>query len=115
MRNISQTDLEAVLKENDSERATLVCSKHNYTGNRIPPQTQGCKDCWFTYYVWDIATTPPSKRQERLEELESVVRHAIEFEQKGQFGKDLELYDTSDERFKVKIERGVEDTDEFDA
>lgn len=33
----------------------------------------------------DLALTPPSKRQERLDELEEVIHHAIEFEETGRF------------------------------
>lgn len=102
-----------ILDELASDKITLICSKHNYVPTKkravgsvaIPPNTRGCKDCWFAYYVADMALTPPSKRQERLDELESVIKHAIEYEQKGQFGKDLELFEPTDERFRVEFEK----------
>jgi hypothetical protein len=87
----------------DSEKVQLRCSQHNYLGGKIPPRTSGCKNCWMAYYTWDLATTPPSLRQERLEELESVIMHAVEFQNTGRFGKDLELYAPGDPRFKVEI------------
>lgn len=98
-----KNDIGRVLAENDSERIQLVCPKHNYLGGKIPPSTSGCKDCWLAYYIWDLATTPPSKRQERLEELEVVIHHMVEYEEKGQFGNDLELYSPGDPRFKVEV------------
>jgi hypothetical protein len=101
----TEHDIKAVLSENESERVNVVCPKHNYVGNKIPPTPNGCKHCWMAYYVWDLATTPPSKRQERLDELESIIKHAVEFEQKGTFGKDFELYEPTDPRFRVDYEK----------
>lgn len=106
--NYSEHDIQAVLEEKDSERLQLSCPKHRYLGGKLPPETKGCKDCWMAYYVWDLATTPPSLRQERLDELESVVRHAVEYEQKGRFGKDFTLYEPTDPRFEIKIEKDAE-------
>jgi hypothetical protein len=110
------TNTEKVLSEIQSDKVTLTCGKHNYVAARkranatvaIPPNTHGCKDCWMVYYVTDLALTPPGKRQERVDELEEVIHHAIEFEQKGQFGKDFELFEPTDGRFEVKIEKDVE-------
>jgi hypothetical protein len=114
------TNTEKVLSEIRSDKVTLTCGKHNYVAAKrranatvaIPPVPNGCKDCWMVYYVTDLALTPPGKRQERLDELEEVIHHAVEFEQKGTFGKDFELYDTKDPRFEVNVERGVELTDD---
>lgn len=105
-----------VLSEISSDKVHLICGRHNYTAARrrgnailaVPPETRGCADCWKVYYITDLALTDPSKRQERLDELEEVVHHAIEFEQKGEFGKDFELYETTDPRFKIKIEKDAE-------
>jgi hypothetical protein len=102
-----------ILSEIASDRLTLICGKHNYVAARkranatmaIPPMPNGCKLCWENYYITDLALTPPAKRQERLDELEEVIHHAIEFEKKGTFGKDFELYEPQDGRFEVKIER----------
>jgi hypothetical protein len=93
LSNISPTDLTSILAENDSERTQLVCGRHNYTPLKkrsngtvaIPPNTRGCKECWFAYYAADLALTPPNKRQERLDELEEVIHHAVEFERTGRF------------------------------
>lgn len=62
----------------------------------------------MAYYVADLALTPPGKRQERLDELEEVIHHAIEYERTGQFGKDLELFSPDDPRFTVEFEKDAE-------
>jgi hypothetical protein len=106
-----------VLGEIASDQVVLICGRHNYTAARkkvhgtvcVPPETRGCKECWNVYYVTDLALTPPSKRQERLDELEAVIRHAIEYEQKGSFGKDFDLYEPSDKRFEVAVEKDAAD------
>jgi hypothetical protein len=82
-----------ILEEIVSEKLVLICGKHNYTAARkrsnatvaIPPTPNGCKQCWEVFYYTDLALTPPNKRQERLDELEEVIHHAVEFEQKGAF------------------------------
>lgn len=106
-----------VLEEIASEKVTLICGRHNYVASRrrgnhivaIPPQPNGCKQCWMNYYTTDLALTPPSKRQERLDELESVIHHAIEFERTGKFGKDFELYEPNDKRFTVAVQKDAAD------
>lgn len=74
----------------------------------IPPQPNHCKHCWNNYFTTDLALTPPNKRQERLDELESVIHHAVEFEKTGRFGQDLELYEPGDSRFTVQFEKDGE-------
>lgn len=113
-------NIDKILSEINSDEVTLTCGKHNYVAARkranatlaIPPNTRGCADCWKVYYITDLALTPPGKRQERLDELEEVIHHAVEFERTGKFGADFELYDTKDPRFAVEIERGVTLTDD---
>ena len=82
---ISPADIKSILAEKDSERATVVCSKHQYTGSRIPPKASGCKECWMVYYCYDLATTPPSLRKERLDELEHVIHKVVDMVKKGTF------------------------------
>jgi hypothetical protein len=106
MPKFSQHELGKLLSEKDSERVDLRCGRHNYLASKVPPETRGCHDCWMAYYVWDIATTPPHLRQERLDELESIIHHCVEYEQKGQF-KD-ELYLPSDARFQVEVDKDAE-------
>jgi hypothetical protein len=106
-----------ILGEIASEKVMLVCGKHNYTATRkrvngtvcVPPNTRGCKECWKVYYFSDLALTPPNKRQERLDELEEVIHHAVEYETKGQFGKDFDLFEPGDSRFGVEVEKDAAD------
>jgi len=92
----------------------LYCGKHNYSAAQkrqsgatvaIPPQQSGCPECWSVYYYTDYALTPEATKEQRLNELEEVIHHAVEYEQKGTFGKDFELYDVTDPRFQVQYER----------
>lgn len=63
----------------------LTCPAHHYVAGKLPPQTKGCPNCWKAYYWFDYATTPPHMRYERLQELESVIHHVVEFAEKGKF------------------------------
>lgn len=91
----------------------LTCPKHGYVAARkrqghtavIPPDSHGCADCWKVYYISDYILTPESTRAQRLNELEEVIQHAVEFDKTGKFGTDFELYDTKDSRFEVTYER----------
>ena len=65
-------------------RTTLVCGKHQYVGSGVPPLTKGCPDCWQVYFVHMIASTPPAKREEKLEELEEIVHKLVELQEKNQ-------------------------------
>jgi hypothetical protein len=108
-----------VLGEIASDKVQLVCGHHNYIATRkrvngtvcVPPETRGCAQCWEVYYFSDLALTPPAKRQERLDELEEVIRHAVEFERTGKFGKDFDLYAPGDPRFGVEVEKDAADDD----
>jgi hypothetical protein len=73
-----------------------------------PPEPRGCPDCWKAYFFTIHAQTAPHLRQEHLDELESVIRHAVEFSEKGQFGKDFELYEPGDPRFQITIDKDAE-------
>lgn len=90
--------LEQILNEIKSGSVILTCGKHRYVAARklrsghtvvIPPNpdgpSKGCKLCWEVYYVSDHCLTPPGKRQERLEELDEVTHHLIEYIKKGKF------------------------------
>ncbi len=114
---MTNPNISKILEEVASEKVTLICGKHNYVAARrkahgivaIPPTPNGCKLCWENYYITDLALTPPNKRQERLDELESVIRHAVEFEKTGKFGKDFELYEPKvDSRFEVQYDKDAE-------
>ncbi len=108
MPNYTREQLDGIVKELGGGQLLLVCQKHNYTASKIPPPPRGCADCLNAYFVWDYATTPPHLRKERLEELESIIKHAVEFDVKGKFGKDFELFNPGDPRFKVSYEKDGE-------
>jgi hypothetical protein len=116
---LSNQNAGKILEEIASEQVTLICGKHNYVAARkrangtfaIPPESHGCVLCWKVYFVTQHALTAPNKRQESLDELEAVVHHAVEYEQKGSFGKDLELYGPHDHRFRVQFEKDAADDD----
>jgi len=109
---------ETILSEIRSEKFIPTCGKHGYVASRkkngkiriIPPEPNGCKDCWFAYYLTDHALTPPEKRQERLDELEEVIHHTVEFAQKGKFS-DMELYEPGDPRFVIEHALDAADDD----
>lgn len=112
-------DKDRILEELASESVILQCGKHRYVAARkrnghtvaIPPNTRGCADCWRVYFFTDIALTLPSKRQERIDELEAVIHHAVEYERTGKFGKGFELYSPKDSRFAVELHKDAADDD----
>jgi hypothetical protein len=90
--------LERTLDEIRSGSVLLTCGKHRYVAARktkngglvaLPPNpdgpSRGCKFCWECYYVTDLCLTLPGRRQERLEELDEVIHHLVEFVAKGKF------------------------------
>lgn len=71
----------------DPQKVTVYCATHMYfgpskNGVEAKPQ-QGCSKCWFVLYFHDIATTPPEKRQARLDELDEVLHKVVEEVEKG--------------------------------
>lgn len=110
MEKYSPEKLSRLLEEVRGGKVLINCAKHNYVGGKIPPNPDKatCPKCWEAYYVWDYAMQLPWKRQERLEELDEVVHHAVEFAQKGTFGNDLELYEPGDPRFQIDYQKDGE-------
>jgi hypothetical protein len=85
---------ELVQEAFDPERVKFYCAKHIYFGpvkNRpeVVPGL-GCPDCWKIFFIHEMATTPPDKRQEKLDEIEEVLNHMVEMVEKGTW--DLKLY-----------------------
>ena len=72
---------EPVATETGRDFIRDIVAKHVEEGKypqihtRFPPEPNGCANCWEVYFVTDIALTPPSKRQERIDELEEVIHH----------------------------------------
>jgi hypothetical protein len=76
----------------DPDKAQIYCKRHQYFGPMKPGlgvrdvmPTSGCKDCWFVFLFTDIARTPPSERQARLDEMEAVIHKVVELADKGQW------------------------------
>lgn len=113
----SPQELAKIIDEIRGDKVVLICGKHNYVASRrrangiviVPPEPRGCAECQQVYFVTDYAFTTPSQRQERLDELEEVIHHTIEYEQKGHFGEDFQLYNPQDSRFRVSIEKDAAD------
>lgn len=101
-----------------SGKVILTCSKHSYSAAQVrksgklvpmPPEPRGCPDCLRAYFYTDWCMAPASTREQRLDELESVVRHAVEYDKTGKFGEDFELYDVQDPRFEVRLHKDAAD------
>lgn len=90
--------LEEVL---DPNKVMPMCGKHGYTPDKnMPPKTMGCKECWFAYFLHDIATTPSNLRMQRLEELEEVIHHLAEAQDSGNW--DFKLF----KHPQISVEKG---------
>lgn len=112
-KKLAKSKLDRIIQELQGEKIFLTCGKHNYVawvkkGAVNPPQPRGCPDCWKAYFFTLHAMTAPHARYEHIQELKEVIRHTVEYAEKGQFGKDFELYEPGDPRFKVKIEKDAE-------
>ena len=84
LASLSKPEREKYLSELlDPNKTYVYCGIHGYFGSNKPPETRGCSKCWFAYYFYDMATTPPDRRYERMKELEMVVHHLAESEDKG--------------------------------
>lgn len=116
---LNPSEVSRIVDEIASDKVTLICGKHNYVAARrrangvvaVPPEPRGCAECQQVYFVTDYALTPPGKRQERLDELEEVIHRTVEYEEKGQFGADFELYEPNDPRFGVQFHEDAADDD----
>ena len=99
MRKYSQAEREQLLAEVlDPNRIILICERHFYIGDG--PPTAGCSGCWSVYFTQLLAKTPPHLRDEQLDQLEALVNHMVESEEKGEAPISLYKYP------KVEVERG---------
>lgn len=74
----------------DSRRTVLICGRHQYSPGGPKMPASNCSDCWFAFLFHHIGKLPPDMRREKLEELEMVIRHAVEHEDRGEL--DFEPY-----------------------
>lgn len=87
---LSDQDKVDTLKELfDPSKVNLKCGQHLYFGPvkdkpEVTPML-GCVDCWKVWYIHEIATTPPSERAQKLEELESVLHDMTQMIERGEW------------------------------
>ena len=62
----------------------LRCEEHNWFYTGRPPITTGCRECWHTYYVGELARKGGDFKVE-VDKLEGVIRHTAEADDKGEF------------------------------
>ena len=67
----------------NSEKFRLVCDIHHWVyGSKAPPNFR-CKKCAMVSLVGLLCTTPPSQREERVEQLEILIHHMCEAAERG--------------------------------
>lgn len=113
-KRLAREKLDRIFGDLRSGKLFLTCGKHNYVayihkGAVKPPTPRGCPTCWDAYFKTDYALTDPNIQYERLAELDEVIHRAVEFEKKGTFGQDFELYSPQDSRFHINIEKDAAD------
>jgi hypothetical protein len=86
---LSERDKKAMVEEAlDPNKLNFWCKKHNYFGpikgdpNKSKP-FMGCSDCWMIFYIHEMASCPPEKRYEKLQEIEEVLNQVVEMVEKG--------------------------------
>jgi hypothetical protein len=87
----------------DPNKVILICGKHGYAAGGSKPPTYGCKQCWQAYLVHQYAKCPPAQREQKLEELETIIRHLAEDCQRGEMN--FQLHDSPE----LKYEKDVPD------
>lgn len=96
----SEQEKRRFLEQALSPKTAIICGTHFYNPGGPKMPTEGCPDCWFAFFIHQLAKLPPHLRQEKLDELEMVVRTACETDAKGNF--DFKPY----KHPKVVIEKG---------
>lgn len=78
-KNFTPDQRKKILDEAFSDKVRLTCGKHDYVASNLSaPTSEGCKDCWLAFYMHHIASTPAHLRQEKLDQLEQLIRHMVE-------------------------------------
>lgn len=78
----------------NEKRVTLYCPKHMYFGPVKGKETKpgaDCPDCWKIFYIHEMATTPRSERDAKLNEIEEIMHQMVEMIDKGSW--DFKPYD----------------------
>ena len=90
-RNALVTEVEKFLAEAlDPNRTVLYCGKHFYSATPGTKPADGCVDCHKVFWMHAAASLPPHERREKLEKLQSLVRHMAEDIENGTF--DFEFF-----------------------
>lgn len=99
----SEYEKQQILKNAfENEKTQIVCGKHMYSPGGPKAPTPKCTDCWFAFLFHHIASLPPTRRQEKLDELEMVIRLAAEAEDHGNFSPNIYRHPI------VTVEKGAE-------
>lgn len=74
----------------DPQKVALYCGTHMYFGPSKAGTVgekphMGCPKCCFVMYFHDLATTPPDKRAQRLDELDEVLHKVVEEVEAGRW------------------------------
>lgn len=92
---------ELIAEALDAERVTLTCGDHGYIAGSFESKPKaGCYKCNMVFLVHLMATTPPAKRLEKLEELERAIVDACALEDRSKF--DFQAFDHP----KIEIAKG---------
>lgn len=75
--SISKYEQERIIEETQSQGVILQCSRHAYKGAG-PIVELSCKECCQVFIFTLLAKLPPSKRLERLDQLEPALHHMAE-------------------------------------
>ena len=87
--SISKYEQERIIEETQSQDVVLQCSKHTYAGAG-PIVEPSCKECCQVFIFTLLAQLPPSKRAERLDQLEATLHHMAEDINRGTW--DIKLF-----------------------
>lgn len=79
----STTPHEVLTEALNSEKFKLVCSVHRWAYGSKQPPCFSCKQCMMVNFVGLLCNTPPSQREERVDQLEAMVHHMVEAAKRG--------------------------------
>jgi len=78
------TPAEVLTEVFDKDKFNLVCDVHHWAyGSKTPPNFK-CKKCTMVSFVGLMCNTPPSKRAELMDALESSVHKLVERDKRGE-------------------------------
>jgi hypothetical protein len=94
-KKYSEAEAEKILADAfDPVKVQVYCAEHAYFGplknrlggmNKVVQPHSGCARCWFVWLFHDLASTPASQRQARLDEMEEVIHHVVEAVERDEF------------------------------